>query len=164
MTRIRLRARRAGGAATRLTMGLGLFLVLAACASDTIETSIASTSDQAAAPPTPIVSTDEENDECAHVVAVEVSGDAAGYVFSVTVASTETGWDKYADLWTVAGLDGTVHGERVLAHPHVEEQPFTRSLGGVSLPAGTTEVVIAARDSVLGFCGDTMIVTLEDAR
>ena len=99
-------------------------------------------------------------DGCAHVIAVDVTGAASAYTFSVTVASTETGWDKYADAWVVKGVDGTVYGERILAHPHVEEQPFTRSLSGVAVPEDAAEVVIAARDSVLGFCGEEMTVQL----
>ena len=80
--------------------------------------------------------------------------------FSVAVASADTGWDKYADAWEVRAPDGTVLGTRELLHPHVDEQPFTRSLSGVAVPAGVSEVVIAARDSVEGFCGATFELTL----
>lgn len=86
------------------------------------------------------------------IVAVESrkSGDGT-WRFSVTLRHGDTGWDHYADLWQVETPDGTVLGERVLAHPHVNEQPFTRSLGGVKIPVGLAEVVIRARDSVHGF-------------
>ena len=49
-------------------------------------------------------------------------------------------------------------GERVLAHPHENEQPFTRSLSGVVIPDGVDTVTIAARDSVLGFCGEVFVL------
>jgi hypothetical protein len=49
-----------------------------------------------------------------------------------------------------------VLGTRVLTHPHVDEQPFTRSLSGVAIPEGFTQVEIAARDLVEGFCGAMM--------
>ena len=101
-------------------------------------------------------------DGCADVVAVVVTPDASGYTFSVTVSSTETGWDKYADAWVVKTQAGSVLGERVLTHPHVEEQPFTRSQSGIVIPTGVEEVVVAAHDSVLGFCGDEITVTVED--
>ncbi len=94
---------------------------------------------------------------CADVVKVEVIPESGGtYRFDVTVRSSETGWDKYADAWEVRAPDGSVLGTRVLAHPHVDEQPFTRSLNGVAIPADITEVQVAARDLVDGFCGLTM--------
>ncbi len=65
--------------------------------------------------------------------------------FSVTLSHGDTGWDDYADGWRVVLGDGTELGTRVLMHPHVNEQPFTRSLGGVVIPEGVTEVFIEAR-------------------
>ncbi len=96
---------------------------------------------------------------CAHVVGATITAAGDGYEISATVSSTETGWDKYADAWEVRDPAGIVLAERVLAHPHETEQPFTRSLSGISIPAGVDSVTIAAHDSVLGFCGDTF--TLE---
>ena len=98
---------------------------------------------------------------CADVVGVEIArGDDGTYRFDVTVASADTGWDKYADAWDVVGPGGGVLGTRVLAHPHVDEQPFTRSLSGVAIPAGTDEVTVRARDSVAGFCGREVVVAV----
>ncbi|MFT5064884.1 MAG: hypothetical protein ACJAXK_000243 [Yoonia sp.] len=48
--------------------------------------------------------------------------------FDVTLSHPDTGWDHYADGWRVEDADGAVLGLRVLGHPHVNEQPFTRSL------------------------------------
>lgn len=73
--------------------------------------------------------------------------------FDVTLSHPDTGWDDYADGWRVLTPDGVEHGLRVLAHPHVTEQPFTRSLSGVALPPGTSQVLIEARDSVGGWSG-----------
>jgi hypothetical protein len=99
--------------------------------------------------------------ETADVVAVEVTREPAGtYAFSVTIRSEETGWDKYADRWEVLGPDGTILGTRVLLHPHVDEQPFTRSLGGVEIPEGIDAVTVRAHDSVDGFGGAEMTVAL----
>jgi len=53
-----------------------------------------------------------------------------------------------------------VLGVRELAHPHVNEQPFTRSLGGVEIPDGVQEVTIRARDSVHGYGGAELSVEL----
>jgi hypothetical protein len=96
---------------------------------------------------------------CADVIEVEVEEAADGTsTISATVASADTGWDKYADAWEVRTPDGTVLGTRELLHPHVEEQPFTRRLTGVEIPPGTETITVAARDSVEGFCGDAFEV------
>lgn len=92
---------------------------------------------------------------CADVIDVEIvaDGDDGSFTFRVTVASPDEGWDKYADEWVVRSPDGATLGTRTLAHPHVDEQPFTRSLSDVRIPAGIASVVVAARDSVAGYCG-----------
>ena len=98
----------------------------------------------------------------ADVVAVEASQSANGtWRFDVTVAHEDEGWDHYADQWDVLAPDGTVLGERVLAHPHVTEQPFTRSLSGVVIPPEVDTVTIRARDSVHGYGGIEMTVPIE---
>ncbi|WP_022704007.1 hypothetical protein [Pseudorhodobacter ferrugineus] len=82
-------------------------------------------------------------------VAATRSGDA--WRFDVTLAHPDTGWDHYADAWEVLAPDGASLGLRVLTHPHVEEQPFTRSLAGISVPVGTHYVMIRARCLVDGW-------------
>lgn len=73
--------------------------------------------------------------------------------FDVTLSHPDTGWDHYADGWRILDKQGNELGLRVLHHPHVNEQPFTRSLANVTLPQGTTEVLIEARDNVDGWSG-----------
>ncbi|WP_298910074.1 hypothetical protein [uncultured Aliiroseovarius sp.] len=75
----------------------------------------------------------------------------AGWSISVTLTHEEAGWDDYADGWRVETEAGEVLGTRVLAHPHVNEQPFTRSLSGVDVPEGVTTVWIRARTSADGW-------------
>ncbi len=72
----------------------------------------------------------------ADVVGAEARSSGGGWSFDVTVRHADTGWEHYADAWRVVGPDGVVYGTRVLAHPHVNEQPFTRSLSGVMIPEG----------------------------
>ena len=97
----------------------------------------------------------------ADVVGVEATRQGDGdWRFSVTVSHADEGWNHYADRWDVVGPDGTVYGQRVLAHPHVDEQPFTRSLSGVAIPDGVDQVVIRAHDSVHGLGGVEMTVEL----
>ena len=97
----------------------------------------------------------------ADVLRVEVRPEGAGtWRFDVTVAHADTGWDHYADRWEVLGPDGTVLGTRVLLHPHVGEQPFTRSLGGVAIPAKVRRVRLRAHDSVHEIGGKALEVEL----
>ena len=56
--------------------------------------------------------------------------------------------------------DGTVLGTRVLVHPHETEQPFIRSLGGVEIPQGVSEVTLRAHDRVHGYGGKEVTVKL----
>ncbi|MEO1537377.1 MAG: hypothetical protein AAFR73_06570 [Pseudomonadota bacterium] len=83
------------------------------------------------------------------------------WTFSVTLSHGDTGWDDYADGWRVVAKDGTELGLRVLYHPHVEEQPFTRSLSGVAIPEGMTEVFIEARTNVDGWGNARFPVSLK---
>ncbi len=99
----------------------------------------------------------------ADVLAVDVRPEGDGrYTFSATVQHADTGWDHYADAFEVLGPDGQSLGVRTLHHPHVNEQPFTRSLSGVEVPDGVTEVTVRAHDSVDGYGGATVTVKLPD--
>lgn len=94
---------------------------------------------------------------------VEAKANANGngtYTFDVTVKHGDTGWDHYANAWDVVAEDGTVLGTRTLYHPHVNEQPFTRSLAGVSIPKGAKFVTIRAYDSVHGLSDATFKLDL----
>ncbi|WP_342076508.1 hypothetical protein [Yoonia sp. SS1-5] len=90
------------------------------------------------------------------VEAVTIEGDRV----SVTLSHPDTGWDHYADGWEVLDADGNSLGIRELAHPHVNEQPFTRSLGGVQIPAGATSVFVRARCNVDGWSDTLFEVSL----
>lgn len=72
------------------------------------------------------------------------------YGFDVTLRHADEGWEHYADAWDVVGPDGTVLATRVLYHPHVDEQPFTRSLSGVRIPDAVTRVTVRGHDKVHG--------------
>jgi hypothetical protein len=158
-------------------VGVVLVLVAMACGGDaapTTSTTAAPASTSTTSPPeapaptssleSGPVTTDAPppatDDPCAHVVAAEAVPTGDTYRVVATVRSADTGWDKYADAWEVRTVDGDVLGTRVLLHPHENEQPFTRSLDAVAIPAGETRVVVAARDSVAGFCGETVTVAV----
>jgi hypothetical protein len=98
----------------------------------------------------------------ADVLKVEASPDGVGgrHSFGVTVQHADTGWEHYADKWDVVAPDGkTVLGTRVLLHPH-SPAPFTRSLSGVKIPPGITEVILRAHDKVHGYGGKEVRVEL----
>ena len=84
-----------------------------------------------------------------------------GWRFDVALRHPDSGWDHYADGWRVLNMDGEQIGLRVLHHPHVNEQPFTRSLPGVQIPPGTSQVQIQARCLVDGWNRSTVIVALQ---
>jgi len=97
----------------------------------------------------------------ADVLAVGVNKQADGtYQFDVTISHRDEGWEHYADKWEILGPDGSNYGTRVLYHPHVDEQPFTRSLSGVKIPAGVTRVTLRAHDSVHEYGGEVVVIDL----
>lgn len=109
--------------------------------------------------------TDTGDADVTFVRAVEQSNNT--WTFYVTVAHPDTGWDDYADGWDVVTPDGTVIKPnpadpftRLLLHPHVEEQPFTRSQSGIVVPDGMTQVSVRAHDIVDGFGGVEVLVDL----
>ena len=69
---------------------------------------------------------------------------------NVTLKHEDTGWEHYADSWRVLDGQGNIIGTRVLYHPHVDEQPFTRRLSNITIPKGTTTVFIEAHDKEHG--------------
>ncbi|MBT3787247.1 MAG: hypothetical protein HN725_04450 [Alphaproteobacteria bacterium] len=95
------------------------------------------------------------------VVRVKVHKSGPGvYRFDVTLRHKDIGWKHYANAWEVLTPDGKILDTRILAHPHVNEQPFTRSLSGVKIPMDIKAVTIRARDLVHEYGGKTMIVKL----
>jgi hypothetical protein len=94
-----------------------------------------------------------------YVKATEVSADT--WRFDVTVRHNDQGWDHYADAWQVIDpQNGEILGERLLAHPHNNEQPFTRSQSGIVILPGLNRVAVRARCNVHGFGGREVLVDL----
>jgi len=84
------------------------------------------------------------------------------YRFDVTVRHADEGWKHYVDKWDVVAPDGTVLGTRTLYHPHVAEQPFTRSLSGVRISDSITEITVRAHDLVHGYGGQTVTMAIPE--
>ncbi|MEM7548446.1 MAG: hypothetical protein AAF363_02145 [Bacteroidota bacterium] len=89
-----------------------------------------------------ISSSEEQNDaSLAEIQGVNVSGKVSNYHFSVTVKSPDTGCDQYANWWEVLSENGELIYRRILAHSHVDEQPFTRSGGPVKIKDSDVVIV-----------------------
>ncbi len=72
----------------------------------------------------------------------------ANWNVDVTLQHKDIGWKHYADAWRVVDVKGNELAKRTLYHPHVNEQPFTRSLTRVTIPKNITVVYIEAHDTV----------------
>ncbi len=96
----------------------------------------------------------------ATVLEVTTTAQSDGWRFDVRLEHPDTGWDHYADGWRIEDARGTVLGERPLAHPHVNEMPFTRSTSGVVIPEEITEVFVRTRCNVDGWHDAVCAVTL----
>ncbi len=70
--------------------------------------------------------------------------------FNVTIRHADEGWSHFANGWQIFTPAGELLGHRALAHPHVNEQPFTRSISRVKIPASVDTVILKAHDSVHG--------------
>ncbi len=91
------------------------------------------------------------------VIAVKIRGTKETQIFDfdVTISSPYDTPARYADAFRLQGEDGKIYGERILWHDHADEQPFTRDLYGVKLPAHVKFIVVQARDKVHGYGGTT---------
>lgn len=130
---------------TRLLVGVVLFM-LAACSGGSSD----GVGDEASRPsvmeqPTPTVAQGVEaattaiptSRNVADVRSVVSSGEPGAYRFAVEIASPDSGCDQYADWWEVLSEEGTLLYRRILAHSHVDEQPFVRSGAPIPIEAAT---------------------------
>ena len=139
--------------------GLGLIL-LVGCAGGGARTSVTdSTATVPTSNTTPSstteVPTTTEGAPAANVVGVRTTGDPGAYDFAVTLRSADTGCEQYADWWEVLGEDGQLRYRRILAHSHVDEQPFARSGGPVDASDSET-LILRAHMSPGGYGGQTL--------
>jgi len=81
--------------------------------------------------------------------------------FDVTIKHQDTGWNHYSNAFEVLTPTKQVLSKRILHHPHVNEQPFTRSVSGVRIPRNINSVIIRAHDSVHKYGGRQYFVRLK---
>ena len=82
------------------------------------------------------------------------------YRFKVTVQHTDEDWDHFAKAWEVLSPDGKKLGARILLHPHINEQPFTRSMT-VIIPKQINKVIIRAYDLIHEFGGKEFTIDIK---
>ncbi len=94
----------------------------------------------------------------AHIMGVsyERTGEDT-YTMSATVRHDDAGWGDYANVIKFEG-ESVQNGLRELLHPHVNEQPFTRSQSGV---VASGEVRVSANDNVDGEDGTVVMLELD---
>jgi hypothetical protein len=101
----------------------------------------------------------------AQVTNVLATQESSGsWCFGSSVQHDDQGWDHFADRWEVIDLEGNQLGYRELAHPHVNEQPFTRSQCGIKIPTKTSKVIVRAKCNKHGFGGKPFIVNLNTTK
>lgn len=98
------------------------------------------------------------------VVKTRFDWHAGSWHVSTTLKHDDTGWEHYADAWRVVTEQGEVLATRTLFHPHENEQPFTRSLGNVSIPDNVSVVYVEAHDKVDGWSKQRIRVDLRQAK
>lgn len=116
----------------------------------------------------PLEENNMENNGNANVTYVKaVLASSGKWTFHVTVSHPDTGWEDYTNGWDVMLEDGTVlkpdpssQFTRLLLHPHVDEQPFTRSQSGIQIPNEVDFVIVRAHDLVDGFGGKVVSIDL----
>jgi hypothetical protein len=89
-------------------------------------------------------------------------GVAQTFNFSVTLVHGDKSWDHYANVWQVETITGEVLAKRILQHPHINEQPFTRSLSAVVIKENIKKVIVVAGCTVDGLNSNKFTVTLPE--
>lgn len=92
-------------------------------------------------------------------VTVDIINSDDNFRVNVTIAHADDGWEHYANRWDVLDENGALLGSRTLHHPHVNEQPFTRSLT-LTIPPTVNTITIVASDSVHGDNRETLSVSV----
>jgi len=89
------------------------------------------------------------------------------WTFHVSVKHKDVNWYDFSDGWDVVLPDGTAvkpdpFGQftRHIRHPHVHEQPFTRTQKAVQIPEGVDRVRVRAHDKKHGWGGQEIEVLL----
>lgn len=80
------------------------------------------------------------------IINVVLSKYAGTWRAEVTLKHEDEGWKHYADGWRIVDAAGNEIVKRTLFHPHVNEQPFTRSESGFYIPDKIKTIFVEAHD------------------
>ena len=94
------------------------------------------------------------------IVNVVLTKNSGMWRADVTLNHADTGWKHYADAWRLVDKKGNEISKRTLYHPHVNEQPFTRSLGSIQIPKDNKIIFIEAHDLNRGWSPNKVKVDL----
>ncbi len=83
-----------------------------------------------------------------------------GWRAEVTLKHEDANWEHYADAWRIVDGKGHLYKTRVLFHPHINEQPFTRSLSNINIPSDKSIVYVEAHDKKHGWSKQRVKVDL----
>lgn len=150
-----------GRGGVSVSFAWAVVLTIASCANQPLTTSEAVSNSANGQSSTATVAP-TANDAFAIVTAVEaIPQEANQYTLSVTIESPDTGCDQYANWWEVLTPEGELLYRRILAHSHVDEQPFARSGGPVSLQPEQT-VIVRAHMQPYGYGSQAMQGTVSE--
>ena len=94
------------------------------------------------------------------IVNVVLTKNTGTWRADVTLNHADTGWKHYADAWRLVDEKGNEISKRTLYHPHVNEQPFTRSLSSIRIPEENKIIFIEAHDLNRGWSPNKVKVDL----
>lgn len=97
------------------------------------------------------------------IIKVVLTKQAGTWRANVTLKHEDTGWKHYADGWRLVDSNGNEIGKRTLYHPHVNEQPFTRSLSGFHIPNNMKIIFVEAHDLKHGWSPDKVKIDMGKA-
>lgn len=104
---------------------------------------------------------ESKKSKTATIKKVTASGQENRFTFNVTLKSPDKGCNQYANWWEIVSLEGDLVYRRILAHSHVNEQPFTRSGGKVAIKKDT-EVIIRAHMNTSSYGQEAMQGSVEE--